>query len=84
VHIGDLTKYPEKTRHRDIAMSKARRDLDWEGQFANALFPRDALKIRDDRSPSRDENVCTMCGEFCANRASNKLFAKSLDKSVKS
>jgi phosphomethylpyrimidine synthase len=83
VHIGDLTKYPEKTRNRDIAMSKARRDLDWQGQFAHALFAEDALRIRDDRSPRCDEKVCTMCGEFCANRASNKLFLEALDRSVK-
>jgi phosphomethylpyrimidine synthase len=83
VHIGDLTKYPEKTRPQDIAMSKARRDLDWQGQFTNALFAEDALQIRNDRSPECDETVCTMCGEFCANRASNKLFAQTLEKSIK-
>lgn len=82
VHIGDLSKYPE-TRHRDIAMSKARRDLNWHGQFENALFAEDAMKIRNQRSPQCDERVCTMCGEFCANRASNKLFSDSLEKSVK-
>ena len=30
-HIGDLGKLPERTRVRDLAMSKARRDSDWEG-----------------------------------------------------
>jgi phosphomethylpyrimidine synthase len=38
-HIGDLSKLPERTRSRDEAMSKFRRDLDWSGQFDNALFP---------------------------------------------
>jgi len=82
-HIGDLGKHPEKTRQRDIAMSKARRDSDWEGQFRNALFPEDAKKIRDDRSPSCDSKVCTMCGEFCANKASAKIFKEVLEKSPK-
>ncbi|MBW2132995.1 MAG: phosphomethylpyrimidine synthase ThiC [Deltaproteobacteria bacterium] len=81
-HIGDLSKLPEKTRLRDLAMSKARRDSDWEGQFKNALFPEDAKKIRDDRSPS-DSKVCTMCGEFCANKASGALFEETLKKSRK-
>jgi len=81
-HIGDLSKLPEKTYPRDLAMSKARRDSDWEGQFKNALFPEDARKIRDDRSPS-DSKVCTMCGEFCANRASEPLFEETLKKSHK-
>ncbi|MBW2663874.1 MAG: phosphomethylpyrimidine synthase ThiC, partial [Deltaproteobacteria bacterium] len=81
-HIGDLSKYPEKKRSRDLAMSKARRDSDWEGQFENALFPADAKKIRDDRSPN-DSSVCTMCGKFCANRASETIFKETLEKSCK-
>lgn len=82
-HIGDLGKHPEKTRPRDLAMSKARRDLDWEGQFKNALFPVDARKIRDDRSLSCDSKVCTMCGDFCANMASSTIFEDTLAKSRK-
>jgi phosphomethylpyrimidine synthase len=81
-HIGDLAKLPERTRMRDVTMSKARRDSDWDGQFANALFPEDARKIRDDRSPS-DSKVCTMCGEFCANKASTLLFEETLKQSCK-
>lgn len=82
-HIGDLTKLPERTRLRDVAMSKARRNLDWAGQFENALFPKDAMRIRDERSPSCDEKVCTMCGEFCANRASTAIFQETLSVSDK-
>jgi thiamine biosynthesis protein ThiC len=82
-HIGDLTKYPERTRTRDLAMSKARRDLDWPGQFAHALFGQDAIRIRGERHPQCDSTGCTMCGEFCANRASNKLFSGTLQHSPK-
>lgn len=82
-HIGDLTKLPERTRPRDLAMSKARRDLDWEGQFNNALFPEDAMRIRAERAPSCDDTVCTMCGEFCANRASSAIFHETLRHSEK-
>lgn len=83
VHIGDLAKCPQRTRPRDLAMSKARRDLDWQGQFRNALFPQDATRIRSERAPQCDASVCTMCGEFCANRASNKIFAGTLQTSPK-
>ncbi|MGD9211219.1 MAG: phosphomethylpyrimidine synthase ThiC [Desulfobacteraceae bacterium] len=82
-HIGDLGKLTEKTRPRDLAMSKARRDLDWKGQFENALFPEDAMRIRQDRSPACDPEVCTMCGEFCANKASSTLFKETLKESLK-
>lgn len=81
-YIGDMAKYPEKARARDMAMSKARRDLDWEGQFKVALFPEEARSIRDSRSP-RDRDVCTMCGEFCANKGSFNLFGHLLGQEKK-
>jgi phosphomethylpyrimidine synthase len=83
VHIGDAAKYPDRGRRQDIAMSKARRDMDWDGQFRNALFPRDAMRIRNRRLPECDAQVCTMCGAFCANRASRELFAGALAGSPK-
>ena len=76
-YIGDMNKYPEKGRQRDKEMSKARRDLDWQKQFDLALFPEDAKAIRASRTPE-DEATCTMCGDFCASRGANKLFADDL------
>lgn len=81
-YIGDTAKYPEKIKARDMAMSKARRDLDWEKQFTYALFPKEARAIRDSRSP-KDREVCTMCGEFCANKGSSNLFGHLLDQAKK-
>ena len=80
-HIGDMAKYPER-RDRDLAMSKARRDLDWEAQFKLALFPEDARRIRGERSPS-NTHVCTMCGEFCANKGANQALGHMLAASDK-
>ncbi len=82
-HIGDLGKLPEKTRQRDLSMSKARRDLNWQRQFEKALFPQEASRIRQDRLPACDPEVCTMCGEFCANKAASVLFEKTLKESPK-
>ena len=76
-YVGDMNKYPEKARARDKAMSKARRDLDWQKQFELALFPDDARAIRASRTPE-DERTCTMCGDFCASRGAGKLFAGDL------
>ncbi len=76
-YIGDMNKYPEKGRERDKAISKARRDLDWEKQFGLALYPDDARAIRASRAPE-DEATCTMCGDFCASRGAGKLFAGDL------
>jgi thiamine biosynthesis protein ThiC len=57
----------------DIEISKARKNLDWDSQFRLALDPALAGQMRRERPPA-DKNVCTMCGEFCAIRASDKAF----------
>ena len=76
-HIGDTAKYPDRMRERDRAMSKARRDSDWEKQFAYGFFPEKARAIRASRAPENQAG-CTMCGDFCANRASADLFGHLL------
>jgi 5-hydroxybenzimidazole synthase len=81
-YIGDTAKYPERMKARDMAMSKARRDLDWDKQFTHALFPEEARAIRRSRSP-KDQEVCTMCGDFCANKGSFNLFGHLLDQNKK-
>ena len=77
VYIGDMNKYKESGRVRDKEMSKARRDSDWEKQFSYALFEDDAREIRNTRQPN-NERTCTMCGEFCANEGSSRLFKNDL------
>ncbi|MCF8033636.1 MAG: phosphomethylpyrimidine synthase ThiC [Desulfarculaceae bacterium] len=81
-YIGDTVKYPQRGRARDLAMSKARRDSDWEQQYELALFSQDAKAIRAERSPA-DSQVCTMCGEFCANRGGNQVFGHLVEGTCK-
>ncbi|HJJ88665.1 MAG TPA: phosphomethylpyrimidine synthase ThiC [Methanocorpusculum sp.] len=71
-HVGDMVKLP-KTRERDLEMGHARRDLDWERQYAIALNAKKAMEIRNSRMPS-DMDVCTMCGDFCAIKIVQKNF----------
>ena len=57
-------------------MADARRELDWEAQFACALDPETARKIREDRLPEDDHaEACSMCGKFCAVRSMNKALS---------
>jgi len=81
-YIGDMNKYPEKGRTRDMEMSKARRDLNWEKQFKLALYPEEARAIRKSRMPE-SEDSCTMCGSFCAAKAAAKLFTEDLKEGAK-
>lgn len=81
-YIGDTVKNPDKCRQRDMDMSKARRDSDWEGQYNLSLFKEDAKAIRSERNPS-DSKACTMCGEFCANKGSMEVFGHLLEGTCK-
>ncbi len=64
-HAADLVRRREVEARWDYEISKARADLDWERQFKYAIDPLKARMIRESRSP-RQQEVCTMCGEFCA------------------
>ncbi len=71
-HVGDMVKLGK--RDDDLEMGHARRDLDWERQYAVALNPELARSIRDSRSPA-DSDACTMCGDYCALKIVSKHFA---------
>ncbi|MCB2226087.1 MAG: phosphomethylpyrimidine synthase ThiC [Desulfarculaceae bacterium] len=81
-YIGDTVKLPEKGRARDKAMSKARRDSDWDKQYELALFSQDAKAIRAERCPA-DSQACTMCGKFCANKGSMAVFGHLVEGTCK-
>ncbi|NPE28227.1 phosphomethylpyrimidine synthase ThiC [Methanococcoides sp. SA1] len=70
-HVGDMVKLGK--RDQDLAMGRARRDLDWNKMFNLALDPELARKIRTERS-SADEDACTMCGDFCAVKIVNQNY----------
>ncbi|HJJ32599.1 MAG TPA: phosphomethylpyrimidine synthase ThiC [Methanocorpusculum sp.] len=71
-HVGDMVKLP-KTRAADLEMGHARRDLDWERQYAVCMNPEKARAIRESRMPA-DADACTMCGDFCAIKIVQKNF----------
>lgn len=70
-HVGDMIKH--KNMHADKAMSKARRDMQWETQFSLAIDPERAREIKAKRG-NGDEHSCTMCGKFCANDILSGMF----------
>ncbi len=72
-HAGDLAKGVKGADTIDHKMSKARGTLDWAGQFDCALDPEKAREYRKSSEPSQ-EDVCTMCGDFCAVKRVNALL----------
>jgi phosphomethylpyrimidine synthase len=62
-HAADLTR--GIGWERDVSMSKARKELDWEGMYAEAMDPDKARDYRARGSTAEDEG-CSMCGDVCA------------------
>jgi phosphomethylpyrimidine synthase len=65
-HAADIVKELPGAMEKDIAMSKARKALDWETQYCLAIDPDLARKRRGESGVDEEHGACTMCGEFCA------------------
>lgn len=75
-HAADIAKGIPHAREQDDRMALARRKLDWEAQWAEAIDPDTAKAIRLSRAPEDDHSdTCSMCGKFCAVRSINKALA---------
>jgi len=70
-HAGDMVRLGRMDA--DLAMGRARRDLDWASQMALAIDPKTAESIRSSRYPE-DPAVCTMCGDYCALKMIKECF----------
>ena len=78
-HAADIAKGIKGARDRDDRMADARRILDWDAQWKEAIDPEVAKAIRADRAPEDDHSdTCSMCGKFCAVRSMNKALAGEL------
>lgn len=62
-HAADLAR--GRGRERDDAMAVARKNLDWEGMFAQAIDEEKARRYRG-RGHDQDTEGCSMCGDVCA------------------
>ena len=72
-HAADVAKGLPGAADWDYKMSDARRELDWERQFALAIDPEKARRYRAESTPEHDD-TCTMCGKMCAVRNMNKIL----------
>lgn len=64
-HAADLAKGLPGASDWDRRMAACRKKMDWKGQIREAIDPELAKELRDSSLPE-DEDVCTMCAEFCA------------------
>lgn len=71
-HAGDIAKDIPGAWEWDHKMSEARHELDWDTMLDLAIDPEVATKIRE-KSPPREEDTCTMCGQYCAVKRISEL-----------
>lgn len=74
-HAADIAKGIPAALERDRRMAECRKRLDWNGQIANSLNPE---KVRHWRAevPPTEQEVCSMCGGFCAIRTVERVLRK--------
>ncbi len=63
---ADVAKGVKSAWNSELKMAKARRCFDWKKQFELAFDHETPRKYREIKSTPED--MCTMCGEFCALR----------------
>lgn len=64
-HAADVVKGVPGAADWDLAMSKARKNLDWEAQINLAIDPDRARRLHEERTDLAG-GACTMCGRLCA------------------
>ncbi len=62
-HAGEVALGTKRALDRELAMNTARRNLDWDGMAAAAIDP---AMLHQRRQAHKEEDVCAMCGKFCA------------------
>lgn len=72
-HAADVAKGLPHARDWDDRMARARKALDWEAMFAEAIDPEKARRYRAQAAPQA-EDTCSMCGNFCAVKNMNNIL----------
>lgn len=62
-HVGEVALGRERAVRREATMNAGRKALDWGMMREAALDPQQLDKRREDH---KHEDVCAMCGKFCA------------------
>jgi len=71
-HAGDIVKGVKGAIDRDLALSKARKKLDWPAQRKLVIDPHKFSEIRKKRRSA--SKACSMCGEYCAMRIVSRFL----------
>ncbi|MBN1253794.1 MAG: phosphomethylpyrimidine synthase ThiC [Deltaproteobacteria bacterium] len=75
-HAADVARGLAKARTWDDDIARARKALDWNKQIKLSIDPTKATQYREESKPETDE-VCTMCGKFCAIKMVREFFQRT-------
>jgi phosphomethylpyrimidine synthase len=75
-HAADIARGLPGARDWDDAITRAKIDLDWEKVFSLCVDPEKARAYRASLPPHDSEELCSMCGEFCAVKRSKNISRK--------
>lgn len=78
-HAVNIARYGKKASSWDYKMDIARKNLDWKEMINQSIDPDLSSQVHYRNGKSIDEDVCSMCGEFCA----IKLLKEALEKKKK-
>src|SRR4030066_2080590 len=78
-HAADIAKGIPGAIELDRKMARCRKNLDWNGQIELSFDPEKVRQWRSDVPPTEQE-VCSMCGEFCAIRTVEKALRRKGEK----
>ncbi|MCR4667362.1 MAG: phosphomethylpyrimidine synthase ThiC [Desulfovibrio sp.] len=73
-HAGEVALGRERALEREKSMNAARKELNWEKMTEAAIDPKMVTKRREKHSR---EEVCAMCGEFCAVKTLRDITPKT-------
>lgn len=76
-HAADIAKGVPGARDWDDRVSRARKALEWDRVLEMSLDREKAKAYRDASRPADDE-LCTMCGEFCAVKKMTEVRKKEV------
>ena len=72
-HAADIAKGIDGACNWDNKMSLARKELNWEKMFELCIDPEKARRYREEAKPEK-EDTCSMCGNFCAVKNTNRIL----------
>ncbi len=81
-HAVNIARYGNKASDWDYSMDIARKNLDWEEMIKQSIDPELSRQVHYRDGKSIDENVCSMCGPFCAVKLLKEALEKKSSKKI--